>query len=349
MTDRATDARPDLRDSLRRRVGALFVDNFFRTMASAGRLHPLSRPERHGVEILRDIPYDAGGAHDLRLDVYRPTDRAERLPVVLYVHGGGFRILSKDTHWIMGLAFSRRGYLVFNIDYRLGPRHPYPAAIQDCCAALRWVAANAARYGGDLDRVAFAGESAGGNLVTSLAVATSYARPEPWARAAWDTGLSARAVVPACGLLQVSDPGRFARRKSKMSAFVQDRINEVTASYLGRGRAGAPGDLDLDLADPLVVFERGERPERPLPPFFVPVGTRDPLLDDSRRLKSALDRLGATCDVRYYPGEMHAFHALVWRKNARQCWADTFAFLDRHVGGRVEDDRGAERGEAIGA
>lgn len=313
-----------LRDTLRRRAGALIVDNLFRGISSAGKLHPLSRPESHRVEVLRDISYGAGARHR-RLDVYRPTNRSGPLPTVIYIHGGGFRILSKDTHWVMALSFARRGYVVFNIDYRLAPEHPFPAALEDCCAAFAWVADNAARYGADRDRLALAGESAGANLVTALAVATAYPRPEPWSRVAWDVGLAPRAVLPACGMLQVSDPGRFGRRKAKLNTFLQDRLHEVSEAYLGRAQG------DLDLADPLVLLERGAPPGRPLPPFFVAIGTRDPLLDDSRRLKAALDRLGATCEIRYYPGEIHAFHALVFRPNARRCWSDTFAFLDRHL------------------
>jgi acetyl esterase len=315
--------------SLRRRLGALLVDSAFRGAASAGRLHPLARPERHKVEVLRDIPYRREGGSPHKLDIYRPTDRKGPLPIVLYVHGGGFRILSKDTHWIMALAFARRGYLVFTIDYRLAPENPYPAALEDASAALVWTAENAERYGGDPDRIFLAGESAGANLITSLAIASSYARPEPWARAVFESDVRPRAVLPACGILQVSDPARFLRRKAALGTFINDRISEVSSAYLSGAAGDAPGALEL--ADPLVVLERGLPPDRPLPPFFVPVGTKDPVLDDSRRLKSALDRLGTPCEIRIYEGEVHAFHALVWRKNAQQCWKDTFTFLDQHA------------------
>ena len=306
----------------------MIVDSAFRGAASAGRLHPLARPERHGVEVLRDIPYRREGGQEHKLDIYRPSDRTGPLPVVLYVHGGGFRILSKDTHWVMALAFARRGYLVFTIDYRLAPQNPYPAAPEDAAAALAWTAENAERYGGDPGRIFLAGESAGANLITSLTIATSYERPEPWARALFDHGVRPRAVVPACGMLQVSDPARFLRRKSTLGTFVNDRIAEVSSAYLDGAIRTSPGALEL--ADPLVVLERGLAPDRPLPPFFIPVGTKDPVLDDSRRLKSALDRLGTPSEIRFYEGEVHAFHAFVWRKNAQQCWKDTFTFLDQH-------------------
>jgi acetyl esterase len=306
-------------------TGALVVDNFFRLASRAGRLHPRANPARHHCEVIRDLPYMEGGRPEHRLDIYRPTDRPGPFPVVLYVHGGGFRILSKDTHWIMALAFARRGFLVFNISYRLSPQFPFPAALTDACAAYEWVARNAAAYHGDLSRFVVAGESAGANLATTLAIASSYQRPEPYARRVFDTGVVPRVVLPACGILQVSDPGRFARRK-KLPGWLSDRIHEVSESYL-RGHDG----LTPELADPLLILEQGKPPERALPPFFAAVGTKDPLLDDTRRLKRALDSLNVECETRYYPGELHAFHALVFRKNARQCWADTYAFLDRHL------------------
>jgi acetyl esterase len=229
----------------------------------------------------------------------------------------------------MALAFARRGFVVFNVSYRLAPRHRYPAAIEDVCDAFTWVAANAGRFGGDLSRLVVAGESAGANLAASLAIALAYERPEPFARRAFETCVVPRAVVPACGVFQVSDLGRLKRRKPHMSAFITDRLLEIEHAYLGAG----PWPHGLDLADPVCFFEAGAEPARPLPPFFLPVGTRDPLLPDTRRLGAALRALGGEAEERYYPGELHAFHALVMRSVSRGCWRDTFDFLARHVPG----------------
>lgn len=308
---------------LRRAVGAFVVDGFFRGGSRLAQLHPNAKPERHDVEILRDVAY-TGTGHDAHLlDVYRPTKHPGPRPVVLYVHGGGFRILSKDSHWIMGLAFARRGYLVFVVNYRLAPKHKYPAALEDCAEAFEWVAKNAARFGGDPSQVIFAGESAGANLVTSMTVATCYPRPEPYAKRIFDVGLVPRATVPACGIHQVTDVERFARRRP-LAPFIADRLHEVAAAYLPRDTRG----VALDMADPVVVLEREEAPTRPLPPFFVACGTKDPLLEDSRRLGRALDKLGVKNEVAIYPGEVHAFHALIWRPLAKKCWRDTYRFLD---------------------
>ena len=313
---------------MRQRIGAAATHGFFRGASALGRYHPQARPDRHGLEVIANVPYHSGEAHHL-LDVYRPRERTGLLPVVLYVHGGAFRMLSKDTHWIMALAFARAGYLVFNINYRLAPGHPFPAALEDCSAAYTWVVENAASYGGDVGRLVVAGESAGGNRVSALTIASCFRRDEPFARTVFETGVVPRAWLPFCAVLQVSEVERFRRRWPDISDFIQDRLLEASIGYLGRdpSRHGAM----LDLADPLRLLERGVAPDRPLPPCFATCGTKDPLVADTQRLAAALAARGVDHEAHYYPGELHAFHALVWRKNARRCWRDAFRFLDRVI------------------
>jgi acetyl esterase len=324
-------ARESLVERARRRVGSAVVDGFFNGVSRMGQLHPRARPERHGVEVIRDVAYVEGSDRlQHRLDVYRPVERNGRPhAALLYVHGGGFRILSKDTHWMMGLAFARKGYVVFNASYRLAPEHPFPAGLDDVSRAYEWVVRHASEWGADPTRLVLAGESAGANLVTALTLASVYERPESFAKRVHDTGVVPIAALPACGILQVSDVARFARRKATFPRFIQDRLDEVERSYLGRDRDRH--GTSIDFADPLVWLERGEKPMRPLPPFFLPVGTRDPLLDDTRRMAVALEKLGVHADPRYYEGEVHAFHAFIFRENARLCWQHMYEFLDANA------------------
>ncbi len=316
---------------LRKRLGGTLVDRFFNGMSGLGRLHPKSRPAAHGLTVTRDQRYLPGADPAHLYDVYHPEGArpGDGLPVVLYVHGGGFRFLSKDTHWVMALALARRGYVVFNINYRLSGQAPFPAAVEDVCAAYQHVVKVAGDYGGDPSRLIVAGESAGGNLAAVLAVAACFAREEPYARAVFETGVVPQVVLPACGLLQVTDPARFSRRR-RLHPVVQDRIDEVSYGYLGSWGLEPHGHPTLDLADPLLVFEGAAVADRPLPSFFVPCGTADPLLDDSRRLATALRTRGAKVEEAYYPGGVHAFHAFVFNRQARECWNDTYRFLDTH-------------------
>ena len=88
----------------RRVAGSLLAEGLFEGSARGAALLPASRPSRHGVLVERDLPYQQSGRREHTLDLYRPAVASGPLPVVLYVHGGGFRILSKDTHWVFGLS-----------------------------------------------------------------------------------------------------------------------------------------------------------------------------------------------------------------------------------------------------
>jgi acetyl esterase len=311
-------------ESFERKLSGLAVRSVFQGMHSVGMMNAPEGYGNHDVRVERDIAYGSSGEEHHLLDVWRPDDD-ETYPAILYAHGGGFRILSKDTHWMMAKTLARQGYVVFNINYRLAPEHRYPAAAEDTCAAYLWMLDHADEFGADASRPVVAGESAGANLVCALTVAATMERAEPWAREVFNRGVVPAAAVPTCGMLQVSDPLRIERRK-QISKFVRDRLVEAASAYLP--------NHDLEpistppMADPLRVLERAAQTDRPLPPMFAAVGTKDPLLDDTRRLAKTVERLGGYCDDRYYEGELHTFHALMWRENAQQYWRDVFDFLD---------------------
>jgi acetyl esterase len=286
----------------------------------------VQRFTRDEVHVHRNIPYLGSGRKSHLLDVYVPEGKKGPLPVVMYVHGGAFVWCSKETHFLMAQLWARAGYVVFNVNYRLAPRNMFPAAIEDLCEALRWVHDNAARFGGDPRRIVLAGESSGGNLVSALTIACCSRREEPYARALFDAGIVPKAVVAACGILQVSQARRFSIRQ-QLPGVVRRILHLLPESYVDLDGPWQEGDLDL--LDPLVTFERSEyKFERPVPPFFIAVGTADPLLDDTRRMALALTRRGVPNEARYYPGEIHAFQFMYWRPLARQFWVDVFRFVD---------------------
>ena len=110
-----------------------------------------------------------GPAGNVPVRVYRPDGTTEPAPVVVYFHGGGWVLGSIATHDGSCRAFANRtGAVVASVGYRLAPEHPYPAALDDCFAATCWVAAHADDLGVDPDRLAVAGDSAGGNLAAAV-------------------------------------------------------------------------------------------------------------------------------------------------------------------------------------
>ncbi len=143
---------------------------------------PLLASAPRGGEVLRDIAYGDDERH--RLDVYLPVavpDGASAAgnkpaPVVIFLHGGGFIRGDKADRAAVGDYFSRHGVLAVLPNYRLGPRHRWPAGAEDAAAVLAWARAHVAAHGGDPDHIVMAGESAG---AAHVAAATLVRRFHP--------------------------------------------------------------------------------------------------------------------------------------------------------------------------
>jgi acetyl esterase len=120
----------------------------------------------HAVEELR-VP---GGAGELAARLYRPAPAGALPALLVFFHGGGFVLGDLDTHDdVCRLLCRDSGMAVLSVDYRLAPEHPFPAPVEDALAAVRWVQANAARFGVRPEAVAVGGDSAGGNLAAVVA------------------------------------------------------------------------------------------------------------------------------------------------------------------------------------
>ncbi len=121
-----------------------------------------------GVKVLKDLVYVPGGHERQKLDLYLPEQAAEHpLPLVVWIHGGGWEGGSKEGCPLRALMLDK-GYAVASINYRLSQDALFPAQIEDCKAAIRWLRANAKKYNLDPDRVGVGGDSAGGHLVALL-------------------------------------------------------------------------------------------------------------------------------------------------------------------------------------
>jgi acetyl esterase len=304
---------------MERTIVTRLIEAAFRGASAVARVAPTGHALTRGLEVATDLRYGAGVSQ--RFDLWRdPAAGPGPLPVLVYVHGGGFSILSKDTHWMFAASFARRGFLVVSVDYRLAPEHPYPAALEDVCAAWSYVITNIGAFGGDPSRIVVAGESAGANLSLALTIAACFRRPEPFARGVFDAGVVPRAALPACGFLEVSRPERYLTRPG-LHPIVRGRIATICRYYLPGAAEGA------ELASPLCVLEGDAAPDRPLPPIFAVCGTADPVLDDTTRLGAALERRGVPGGVSLHEGGVHAFHAATGTRLGKQAWAATDRFL----------------------
>jgi acetyl esterase/lipase len=128
------------------------------------------------IDVQKDVTYIDGDPADAakhKLDLYLPKDK-KNFPVLVFVHGGSWRSGDKSLYPALGNRFAKLGIGVAIPSYRLMPKNPHPAQIEDTAAAFAWVYKNIAQYGGDASRIYVAGHSAGGHLVALLALDPSY-------------------------------------------------------------------------------------------------------------------------------------------------------------------------------
>jgi len=119
-----------------------------------------------GYLLERNVVYANADGFELLLDIAYPKQTEPRRPAVVQIHGGGWRNGSKSS--VAALSYARMGYVGVSINYRLSGDAPFPAGVHDCKAAIRWVRANASKYGIEADHIGVIGGSAGGHLVALL-------------------------------------------------------------------------------------------------------------------------------------------------------------------------------------
>jgi acetyl esterase/lipase len=233
----------------------------------------------------RSVPGPAG---DLKVRVYRPaavgTATTAGRPLVVYFHGGGFALGSLDMgNWMCGLVAASVGAVVVSVDYRLAPAHVFPAAVEDCYAALAWAAGSAAELGAT-GRIGVMGESAGGNL----AAVTCLIARDRGGPAISHQALTYPATDMTKGPSATADPSAPFLSAAEISTYKR--------LYLG-----PDGDPANPWASPLLADHAG------LPPALIQVGEHDPLRDDGVRYAAALRAAGVPVRFTEYVGMPHGF------------------------------------------
>jgi acetyl esterase/lipase len=248
---------------------------------------------RAGVEVHRDIAYAPYGKRGL-LDVYTSeVTPASGAPVLLQVHGGGWTIGTKDQQGLPLMQhMAARGWVCVALNYRLAPRDPWPAQIVDVKAAIAWIKANIADFGGDPSYLAITGGSAGGHLTALAAVTPNAPEFQPGFESA-DT--TVQAAVPYYGVYDLAGASGLRTAEQMRDHFL--------APYVFKRSPRADREV-FEQASPLL------RVTADAPDFLVVHGSRDTLVDPGQA-RAFVEALRATSKrtVTYaeLPGAQHAF------------------------------------------
>jgi acetyl esterase len=232
-----------------------------------------------------------GPAGEIRLRLYWP-DAAAPAPAIVYYHGGGHVIGSLDTHDLIARNLCAGiGALVVSVDYRMGPEHKFPAAVDDCFAALNWVHANAAGVGAEPDRIGVHGDSAGANLAAVVAL---------MARDAGGPELQLQSLVYPVADYTLS-AASYSRYAQGYGALTRDAMAWFRDHYLR-----SPADAEDWRASPIKAKDHAG-----VAPAIVIVAECDVLHDDGESYAEALRRAEVPVEYREYPGMIHGFLGMV--------------------------------------
>lgn len=243
-----------------------------------------------GIDLARieDREIVANGVH-IPIRIYWPnTEDDGPLPIYLDIHGGGwwmgngFAIEAPTTHLAQNASV-----IIVSVDYRLSPEHPYPAALDDCYAALEWIHANAEELGADPERIGIGGASAGGNLAAALAL-----------RARDQGGPKIRfqfLLIPATDLVNSDWPSyreagdRYMLKVSSLSTMFESYVPD-------------PKDRHSPYVSPLLAKDLSG-----LPPALVITAHFDPLRDQGIAYANRLMAAGVPTQLHSEPGGLHGF------------------------------------------
>jgi triacylglycerol lipase len=250
------------------------------------------------------------GSPDVRVLVYRPKGARVPLPCILHIHGGGFVIGTADDGAPRHRALVLQADCVLvTVDYRLAPETPFPGAIDDCLAALRWLFAHAAALGVDPQRIGLKGESAGGGLAAALAL---RARDEGGPAIAFQHLIYPMLDDRTC---VAADPPRFA---GEYIWTPQDN------AYGWAALLGVPPGADG--VSPYAAPARA-RDLAGLPPTFIATGALDLFVEEDVEYARRLLRAGVPTELHVYPGGVHGFDVLADVRLSRALRRDSLAAL----------------------
>jgi len=263
--------------------------------------HTLSPPEARRMFLERrafsqPAPPQVGGVRELQasgpagpigLRLYEPRQGDWPWPVLVYYHGGGWTIGDLDTHDVLCRQLCvASDCAVLAVDYRLGPEHRFPAAVDDAHAAVRWVRSGGAAHGLDATRLALGGDSAGGNLAAVVALLMRNAGEAP--------ARLQLLIYPATDMRAVA-PSHAANAQGYF--LTADSIDYFRGHYMNES-----GEWADWRASPLLASDHSK-----LPPALVLTAGFDPLRDEGRSYADALSGAGTPAQYVCFERQIHGF------------------------------------------
>lgn len=246
------------------------------------------QPEAPDMAVVKDLSADSP-AGPIPIRLYRPPGAADGapLPALIYFHGGGWVIGDLETHDVLCRQLAQQsGLVVVAVDYRLAPEHKFPAAVDDCWAATRWIASHAGELSIDRHRLAVGGDSAGGNLAAVIAL---------MARDGGGPALAFQLLIyPA------TDMTRAAPSHAEFAdgyLLTRNLTGWFTAHYV----RNADDETDWR-ASPLRIPSLAG-----VPPALIMTAGFDPLRDEGEAYAMRLRDAGVTVDYVCYGGMIHGF------------------------------------------
>jgi acetyl esterase/lipase len=224
------------------------------------------------IEEIKNIEYKNINGKSLQLDIYKPKNLSKAAPLLVFIHGGGWRGGVRSDYLVYLVAFAKKGYMTATVSYRLLKDGPYPACAEDITDAVRWFFVNGEKYGYDPDRIALIGGSAGGHL--ALLAAYGWKNPDVKndSTTAGENSHRIKAVVDIYGPVDLTT--EYSRNHSLVTSFLGHSFQEAPELFTQ--------------ASPIHYLDKND------PPTMILHGTSDDLvpISQSDELKARLDSLG---------------------------------------------------------
>ena len=252
------------------------------------------------------------GKHNIPVRVYAPKSKVAKGPAILHIHGGGFISGSIDFEHGTSIALAAElNATIVSVNYRLAPEHPYPAGLEDCYEALKWLHAQESNLDIDPARIAIFGNSGGGGLVAGLAL---YAR---------DKG-GPSICFQFLGVPEIDD------RLETPSAHFED-TPVLNRDYLMHSWQYYLGDKYQRGADDVPYYAAAARATdlSGLPPTYLCTMEFDPLRDEGIAYGAKLLQDGVQVELQNYPGTFHASDMIVQASISKRAERDKFDALKR--------------------